>query len=79
MLGIGLLQFLKKVLFIHERHTQREAETQAEGEAAPCGEPDAGLDPRILGSQPELKADTQPLSHPGAPFVAIFKKGFIYS
>ena len=28
-------------------------------------EPDAGLDPRILGSLPEPKADAQPLSHPG--------------
>ena len=33
---------------------------------APCGEPDAGLDPRTPGSRPELKADAQPLSHPGA-------------
>ena len=33
----------------------------------PCGEPDAGLDPRTPGSCPELKADAQPLSHPGAP------------
>ena len=24
-----------------------------------------GLDPRILGSRPELKADAQPLNHPG--------------
>ena len=32
------------------RDTQREAETQAEGEQAPCGEPDAGLDPRTPGS-----------------------------
>ena len=30
-------------------------------------EPDAGLDPRTLGSCPEPKADAQPLSHPGAP------------
>ena len=60
MLGIGLLQFLKKVLFIHERHTQREAETQAEGEAAPCGEPDLGLDPRTRGSRPECKVDVPP-------------------
>ena len=29
-----------------------------------------GLNPRILGSQPEPEADTQPLSHPDAP---IFK------
>ena len=31
----------------------------------PCGEPDAGLDPRTLGSPPEPKA----LSHPGAPML----------
>ena len=29
-------------------------------------EADMGLDPRTLGSQPEPKADTQPLSHPDA-------------
>ena len=34
---------------------------------APCREPDGGLDPWTLGSQPEPKADTQPLSHPRAP------------
>ena len=33
---------------------------------APSREPDAGLNPRTPGSPPELKADTQPLSHPGA-------------
>ena len=49
------------------RGTQREAQTQAEGEQAPCREPDVGLDPRILGSRPEPKADAQPLSHPEAP------------
>ena len=32
-----------------------------------CEEPDAGLDPRTLGSHPEPKADAQPLSHPGVP------------
>ena len=46
------------------RDTQREKESQAEGE---CGEPNAGLDPGTLGSQPEPKADAQPLSHPAAP------------
>ena len=30
--------------------TQRETETQAEGEAGSHGEPDAELDPRTLGS-----------------------------
>ena len=34
----------------------------------PCGEPDAELYPRTLGTCPELKADAQPLSHSGAPF-----------
>ena len=33
----------------------------------PCGEPDVGLDPRTPESRPELKADAQTLSHPGAP------------
>ena len=32
-----------------------------------CREPDAGLDPRTPGSCPELKADTEPLNHPGFP------------
>ena len=50
------------------RHTEREAETQAEGEKqAPCREPDARLNPRTPGSQPKPKADAQPLSHPGVP------------
>ena len=39
------------------RDTQREVETQTEGEAGPCGEPDVGLDPRTPGSHPEVKAD----------------------
>ena len=43
-----------------QRHRQREKQ-------ALCGEPNADLDPRTLGSQSEPKADTQPLSHPGAP------------
>ena len=49
------------------RDTQREAETQAEGEAEFCSEPDVGLDPRTPGSHPELKADAQPLNHQVSP------------
>ena len=41
-----------------QRHRQRENH-------ATCGEPNMGLDPRPLGSGPEPKADTQPLSHSG--------------
>ena len=42
-------------------------EAQAEGEVAPCEESNVGLDPRSSRSQPEPKADAQPLSHPSAP------------
>ena len=46
------------------RDTQREAETQAEGEAASMRGPGVGLDPRSLGSHPGPKASAKPLSHP---------------
>ena len=46
------------------RDTERERQREKQ---VPCGEPDAGFDPRTQGSQTELKADAQPLSHPGAP------------
>ena len=51
------------------RDTQREAETQAEGEAGSLWGANAGLDPRTPGSRPELKADAQSLSHQGAPII----------
>ena len=59
--------FFFNYLFIHERHTQRETETQAEGEQAPCREPDMGLDPGSPGSCPGPKADAptaEPPRHP---------------
>ena len=60
--------FKKYILFIHER----QAETQAEGEAGSTQEPDVGLDPGPLGSHPEPEADAQALSHPGVPFLAFY-------
>ena len=45
-----------------------EGRDRQRGKENPCREPDARLDPRTPGSQPELKADTKPLSHPGVPF-----------
>ena len=42
------------------------------GEAGFCREPDVELDPWTPGSQPEPKADAQPLSHPGTCWV-LFK------
>ena len=53
---------------------EREAETQAEGEAGSTHrEPDVGFDPRSPGSRPGPKADAKPLRHPGIPhFVSIY-------
>ena len=44
-------------------HVHREREKQT---PPPSREPDAGLDPRTLGSHPEPKAGAQPLSPPDA-------------
>ena len=51
------------------RHRDREAETQAEGEAGSMQGLDMGLEPWTTGSRPELKADAQPLSHPVIPSI----------
>ena len=62
--------FFFKILFIYSWETQiereREALTQAEGEAGSTQEPDVGLDSRTPGSWPEPKAEAQALSHSGA-------------
>ena len=53
--------------------TEREAETQAEGEAGSMHrEPDVGLDPRSPGSRPGPKAGAKPLRHPGIPMFFLF-------
>lgn len=54
-----------KILFIYHE-TQRKAETQAEGEQAPCREHSVGLYPGSPGSRSGPKAGTAPLS-PGLP------------
>ena len=47
---------------------EREAETQAEGEAGSMHrEPDMGSDPGSPGSRPGPKAGAKPLRHPGIP------------
>ena len=69
--------------------TEREAETQAEGEAGSMHrEPDVGFDPGSPGSRPGPKASAKPLRHPGIPralllpyilfFFNIFFSIFIY-
>ena len=54
------------------RDTEREAETQAEGEAGSMREPDAGLNPGTPGSHPGLKAGTKLLSNPRIPYTGLF-------
>ena len=63
--------------FIHDSHTkrEREAETQAEGEAgSKHREPDVGFDPGSPGSHPEPKAGAKPLRHPGIPLAHVYNK-----
>ena len=58
------------------RHTEREAETQAEGEAgSPTGSLVWDFIPGPRNHDLEPKAGAQPLSHPGAPKRHLFKKG----
>ena len=78
--------FLRFYLLIHEIHThthterererEREGETQAEGEAGSmqgAQRGTLGLDPGTPGSRPGLKADVQPLSHPGVPHLSLLR------
>ena len=68
---IKILFFFKDIyLFMRDR--DREAETQAEGEAGSMQEPDAGLTPRTSGSLREPKADAQPLNDPGTSRLSKF-------
>ena len=55
-----------------DTHTKREAETQAEGEAGSMQRAHCGTQSWILGSCPEPKADTQPLSHLGVPLLFFY-------
>ena len=50
------------------KHRDRQAETQAEGEAGSMHrEPDVGFNPRSPGSRPGPKAGAKPLHHPEIP------------
>ena len=69
------LFFFFKILFIYSWDTEREAETQAEGEAGFLGGARCRTRSRTPGSWPEQKADAQPLSHPDIPFLHSFTGG----
>ena len=51
------------------RDTKRQRQREKQ---APCRDPIVGLDTGTAGSRPELKADAQPLSHPGVPLKGAF-------
>ena len=57
------------ILFIHERHTERERgrDIGRGRKQAPRRDLNVGLDPGTPGSHPGPKAGVQPLSHPGIP------------
>ena len=58
---------------------ERDAETQAEGEAGSMHqEPDVGIDPRSPGSRPGPKAGAKPLRHPGIPVLGSFNLLLIF-
>ena len=62
------MSFFKDFIYLFMRDTEREAETQAEGEAGSMHrEPDVGFDPETPGSRPGPKAGAKPLRHPGIP------------
>ena len=64
--------------FIYSRETQRERQIHRQREKqAPCREPDMGLNPGTPGPCPELKADAQPLSHPGVPLYKFLKSNIM--
>ena len=56
---------IKIFIYLFMRDIERGRDRQREKQT-PRGNPYVGLDSRIPGSCPELKADTQPLSHPGS-------------
>ena len=67
-----LFCFLKDLIYLFMRDTEREAETHRQMEKqASCGNSDVRLDPRTLGPHPEPKAGAKPLSHPGVPRVEL--------
>ena len=64
-----ILDFFKNFyLFMIVTQRERQAETQAEGEAGSMHrEPDVGFNPGSPGSRPGPKAGAKPLRHPGIP------------
>ena len=65
---------LKKGFYLFEREKESMSGEPGEGEVGSLlsRKPIAGFDPRILGSWPELKGDTQPTEPPRCPSYLYF-------
>ena len=69
----SVLYFLKDVIYLFTRDTERERQRHRQREKqAPCMVPDVGLNPGSPGSRLGPKAGTQLLSHPGIPRFEFF-------
>ena len=66
--------FKKDFIYSFMRDTQREAETQAEGEAGSLRGPDAGLDPGTRGHVLGRRQVLTRWAPPGCPVAWIFYK-----
>ena len=64
-------------IIVTQGEREREAETQAEGEAGSMHrEPDVGFDPGSPGLHPGPKAGAKPLRHPGIPCIFVLMISF---
>ena len=61
------LESFKDFIYLFIKDTEKEAETQAEGEAGSLPGARYGTQSQIPESHPDPKADVQLLSHPGVP------------
>ena len=69
--------FLKDFGYLFMRDTEEGRDIGRGRSRLLCAESDAGLDPRTLGSQPEPKADPQPLSHSGISTFLFVNRPFL--
>ena len=64
------LAIFKKILFIYSRETQREAETQAEGEAGSLQGARPGTQSLVSRFTPWAEGGAKPLSYLGCPIIS---------
>ena len=63
-----LFFFFKDFIYLFMRDTEREAETQAEGEAGSMQEARHGTQSQVSRIKPWAEGGAKPLSHPGVTF-----------